>query len=189
VIQGATEILAEQNRERPTALKAVARIRRATSEMSEFIQALLLLAREAQVSTDPGEACDIGDIVPRVLDDQRDLLNGRPISLKCGCCTPLRVQAPESMVTIVISNLFRNAIAHTEHGAIACEIEDRTLSIRDSGPGIAAEHLGQVFDRNFTTRPGGYGVGLYLSKRICDRYGWRIALRSTPAGTIASVTF
>jgi signal transduction histidine kinase len=72
---------------------------------------------------------------------------------------------------------------------VTCQIQERTLSIRDSGPGIAAEHMRQVFDRSFTTRPGGYGMGLYLSKRICDRYGWQLALQSSPNGTTASVTF
>jgi signal transduction histidine kinase len=32
-------------------------------------------------------------------------------------------------------------------------------------------------------------MGLYLSKRICDRYGWQLALQSSPSGTTASVTF
>jgi signal transduction histidine kinase len=111
------------------------------------------------------------------------------VNVECQCCGSLRVQAPRSLVTIVVGNLFRNALAHTERGSVICEIKERTLSIRDTGPGIAAEHMRQVFDRNFTTRPGGYGMGLYLSKRICDRYGWQLALQSSPSGTTASVTF
>jgi signal transduction histidine kinase len=189
VIQGATEILTEQTRERPAAQKALTRIRRASGEMSEFIQALLMLAREAHIETEPGEACDLGELVPRVVEDQRDLLNGRTVKLACNCNTQLRVQAPSSLVTIVVSNLFRNAVAHTPSGTITCEIKGRSLTIRDSGTGIAPEHIEQVFDRNFTTRPGGYGVGLYLTKRICDRFGWVVQLDSTAAGTTATVTF
>ena len=189
VIQGATEILSEQTRERPAASKALSRIQRAAGEMSEFIHALLMLSRESQPDTEPGEACDLSEILPRVAEEQRELLNGRTVSIECNCKGSLRVQAPRSLVTIVVGNLFRNALAHTERGAVKCEIDERTLRIRDSGPGIPAEHMRQVFDRNFTTRPGGYGMGLYLSKRICDRYGWQLALESSPTGTTASVTF
>jgi signal transduction histidine kinase len=189
VIQGATEILTEQTRERPAAQKALTRIRRAASEMSEFIHALLMLSREAHFESEPGELCDVRELVPRVVEDQRDLLNGRAVELSCNCQISLRVQAPATLVTIVVGNLFRNAVAHTPAGTISCEIRGRQLSIRDSGTGIAREHIEQVFDRNFTTRPGGYGVGLYLTKRICDRYGWTVQLNSTPGGTTATVTF
>jgi signal transduction histidine kinase len=189
VIQGATEILNEQTRERPAASKALLRIQRAAGEMSEFIHALLMLSRESQPDTEPGEACDVGEILPRVAEEQRELLNGRAVSIECKCDESLRVQAPRSLVTIVVGNLFRNALAHTEKGAVKCEIDARTLRIRDSGPGIPVEHMRQVFDRNFTTRPGGYGMGLYLSKRICDRYGWQLSLESSSSGTTASVTF
>jgi len=189
VIQGATEILSEQTRDQPAAQKALTRLQRAASEMSEFIQALLMLSREAQAETEPGEFCDVNEIVLRVVEDQRELLGSRPVTLEWRCPSPLRVQAPGAIVTIVIGNLFRNAVAHTASGAIVCEIRDRTLEIRDSGPGIPSEHIEQVFDRNFTTRPGGHGVGLYLSKRICDRYGWQIALTSSSQGTTAAVVF
>jgi signal transduction histidine kinase len=189
VIQGATEILAEQTRDKPAAQKALQRMRRAEGEMSEFIQALLLLSREQQIETEPGEYADVAEIVPRVIEDLNDQLDGRPVQMACQCDATLRVQAPRSLVTIVVSNLFRNAIAHTMQGSITCALRDRTLEIRDTGSGIAPEHMQQVFDRNFTTRPGGYGVGLYLSKRICDRFGWQIDLSSTPQGTTASVTF
>lgn len=189
VIQGATEILTEQTQDKPGAQQALLRMRRAAGEMSEFIQALLMLSRETHIETEPGEFCDVTEIVPRVIEDQRGLLDGRPVEIRCRCTSALRVQAPRSLVTMVVSNLFRNAAAHTTHGSIVCDVQGRTLQIRDTGTGIAPEHMEHVFDRNFTTRPGGYGVGLHLCKRICDRYGWSIGLESTPTGTTASVTF
>lgn len=189
VIQGATEILIEHTQDSTVLQNGLTRIQRATAEMSEFIHALLMLSREDQTDTEPGELCDVSEVVPRVIEDQRELLAGRPIEIECRCDAPLRVQAPGSLATIVVGNLFRNAVAHTPSGKITCEILGRTLQIRDTGTGIAPEHLERVFDRSFTTRPGGYGVGLYLSKRICGRYGWQIQLESNPQGTTASVTF
>jgi signal transduction histidine kinase len=35
-----------------------------------------------------------------------------------------------------------------------------------------------VFDRSYTTKPGGTGMGLNLVKRICDRFHWDIAITS-----------
>ena len=102
VIQGAAEILTDQTRERPAAQKALSRIRRAANEMSDFTQALLMLSREAQSETDPGAVCDVGEIMPRIAEEQRELLNGRPVGIECMCGDSLRVQAPPSLVTIVI---------------------------------------------------------------------------------------
>ncbi len=189
VIQGATEIIMEQTRACATSQNALARIQRASNEMSEFIHALLMLSREAQIHTEPGEFCDVGEIVARVVADSAQLLEDRQVAIESECDSVLRVQAPGSLVTILARNLIRNAVAHTDEGSIVCTVEGRTLSIRDPGRGIAPEHLAHVFDRNFTTRPGGHGVGLYLSKRICDRYGWQIALESSAKGTTACVRF
>ncbi len=47
----------------------------------------------------------------------------------------------------------------------------------------------RIFDRRFSLSPGGHGLGLHLTKRICDKFGWVIALESTATGTVARVTF
>lgn len=54
------------------------------------------------------------------------------------------------------------------------------ISVRDSGDGIAPEHLGKVFDPFFTTKdPGrGTGLGLAICARIVDGFGGRITVRS-----------
>jgi signal transduction histidine kinase len=58
------------------------------------------------------------------------------------------------------------------------------VRIRDDGPGIAAEHIGQVFDPFFTTRaPGeGTGLGLYIVEEIVQEHGGAIAVTFPPGG-------
>jgi signal transduction histidine kinase len=55
------------------------------------------------------------------------------------------------------------------------------VTVEDTGTGIAAQALPHVFDR-FYRAPGGrgdgFGIGLAIVKKICDRYGWRIAVDS-----------
>ncbi|HYR35599.1 MAG TPA: ATP-binding protein [Burkholderiales bacterium] len=68
----------------------------------------------------------------------------------------------------VIFNILLNAAqamggrGRVEAGAVVHEGELR-LSIRDTGPGIAAEHLARVFEPFFTTKPPGEGTGLGLA--------------------------
>ncbi len=78
---------------------------------------------------------------------------------------------PDGILQALI-NLLTNALhameGHTGTRQVAVEIQpsgsDRVLvSVRDSGPGIAPEHLDRVFDPFFTTKPEGKGTGLGLS--------------------------
>jgi signal transduction histidine kinase len=189
VLQGATELLAEQARDQPTLARTVERIRRATRDMADFTHTLLLLAREPKSITNPGEQCDVTEIAGRVIDEQRILVTGKPVTIECECSESVVVNAPASLVKIVLSNLLRNALSATESGTISCSVHDRTVELRDSGAGIPQHAMDRIFDRNFSLRPGGHGLGLHLTKRICDHFGWSIALESTLNGTIARVTF
>lgn len=104
--------------------------------------------------------------------------------------TALTVQAPESLVKIMLSNLLRNAIEHSHHGRIDINSDGHSLEIGDTGSGIAEADLPRIFDRSYTTKPGGTGLGLNLVKRICDRYGWTIDITSKAgAGTTVKLTF
>jgi signal transduction histidine kinase len=55
------------------------------------------------------------------------------------------------------------------------------LTVLDSGPGIAEADLPRVFDRYFTTRDGGTGLGLALTRAIVEAHGGRI-VASSPGG-------
>ena len=88
-----------------------------------------------------------------------------------------------------LQNLAANALRHTGSGgaielASIARPDSAVLSVRDTGEGIPAEHIGHVFDRFYkadTSRAGdqrGSGLGLSIVKAIVERHGGRITVRS-----------
>jgi signal transduction histidine kinase len=100
-----------------------------------------------------------------------------------------------SALDLILSNLIRNALAHTDSGRIEVGFRDRTLTIADTGRGIEAEDLPHVFRRFYRgaaspPRGEGFGLGLALVKRLCDLYAWEVALDSGPGkGTRVTIAF
>jgi two-component system C4-dicarboxylate transport sensor histidine kinase DctB len=89
----------------------------------------------------------------------------------------------------VVFNIFLNA-AQAMQGAGRIEAKTRkengkiALSVRDTGPGIAQEHLARVFEPFFTTKqPGeGTGLGLAISYEIVHELGGSIHAANHPQG-------
>jgi signal transduction histidine kinase len=187
VIQGAMELLAEQNPPQSPSHNALARIQRAVREMSEFTSALLSLARETNPAAATAE-CDVTALLPRVIDDQRAIATGKRVELTIETLGPALVSAPDSMVAMVIGNIVRNALQHGTDDAIKVTLNDRTVIVTNRG-GIESANLPRVFDMRFTTRTGGHGMGLYIAQRICERFGWTLNITSDASQTMATVQF
>ncbi|MEM6700579.1 MAG: ATP-binding protein, partial [Bacteroidota bacterium] len=85
----------------------------------------------------------------------------------------------------ILSNLLSNALKYTPSGGdiylqITKEQDQMLLTIRDTGKGIAAEHLPYIFDRFYQTEDssGGTGVGLALTKELVVLLGGTIKVKS-----------
>ncbi|MDX1443977.1 MAG: HAMP domain-containing sensor histidine kinase [Gammaproteobacteria bacterium] len=188
VIQGATELLLS-DADKPQERRALARIERARRDMLEFIDALLSLSREDLDDADYRAETRIDEVLRKQCQQVREWLEDKPVDLACGKPSSLVVKAPPSLVAIALSNLLRNAVAHTRSGEIRVHMEGRAVTIEDTGDGIPAELAGRVFDQHVSGR-GGSGMGLYIVKRICDRYGWEVSLSPrTEGGTRAEIRF
>jgi signal transduction histidine kinase len=57
-----------------------------------------------------------------------------------------------------------------------------TVSIRDSGPGIAQGDFDRLFESFFTTKKSGMGIGLTICRSIVTAHGGTIAASNDPAG-------
>jgi signal transduction histidine kinase len=185
VMRGAVELLETHAADRPGAAKALARIQRAVREMTEFTDALLALSREQRPATEA--ACDVKAVLARVVEDQRSVAPEKRILLEIEAGDALRVSAPESMVAMTIGNLVRNAVQHGAGEEVLCRARGRELIVSNSGT-LPADDLANA-SRRFTTHPGGHGMGLYLVRRICERYGWAIRLENSADGVTATVAF
>jgi signal transduction histidine kinase len=185
---GAVELLDEQTRSMPAAQKTLARVHRALREMSEFTDALLMLSREDAVERATTAVCDVQAVFLRVLEDQRAIASDKHIAAHIDEHSAIRVLAPQSMVAMVLGNLVRNAVQHGQGERIDCTLSGREITVRNPGR-IELDSAERVFERSFTTSPGGHGMGLYLAQRICQRYGWDIDVKQVGEEVVARVKF
>lgn len=200
VIRGAVELLEAQIADRPATANALGRIQRAVREMTEFTDALLMLSREESGASRSEARCEINQMLLRVVEDLRSVVPGKRITVDIGDAPALYVAAPESMVAMVIGNIVRNALQHGTGDAVICRLSARKLAVANSGAlagtltgtlagTLPGTDLAQTPARRFTTHPGGHGMGLYLVRRICERYRWGIELKNTSEGVVATVGF
>jgi two-component system sensor histidine kinase HydH len=89
------------------------------------------------------------------------------------------------LMELVIYNLILNAVqASPPRGTVTVktrQIEDMVeIAVIDSGSGIDAKHLENIFNPFFTTKPTGVGLGLAIVSKIVDEHGGKISVDSEP---------
>lgn len=192
IISGAAELLQENPELSERALKQVQRISRASERMSQMLEILLMLAREtSSTQAQSDEQCQVHEVAREVVEQHRFLLQNSDVQLCVEVIEDFELSASRTVLSIIISNLLRNAISHTEQGRISVTISQRRIEIIDSGCGIAPEALNHLFDRHYRgANSSGSGIGLSIVKRICDRMGWQIEIESELGrGTRVSIDF
>ncbi|MDE2439833.1 MAG: cache domain-containing protein [Betaproteobacteria bacterium] len=121
----------------------------------------------------------------------RHLLTKGDIAIEQHVDSTRRIVCNKNELQQVIINLFVNAIqAMPNGGVLKISVEDWDeadmplgicLVVSDSGPGISEADLAQLFKPFFTAKkPGGNGLGLWVSQALVERYGGRITAESAP---------
>lgn len=154
-------------------------IEQAAEDMHALIECLLALAREESATV--AASARLAAIIGAIIERYAERLEKQAVRAVVSVPDEVRVQANAPALGIVLSNLVDNALRHTQDGELRFRYADGTLSVEDTGSGIAPQALPHVFER-FYRAPGGrgdgFGIGLAIVKKICDRYGWRIAVES-----------
>ena len=97
------------------------------------------------------------------------------------------LQTDATLLSIILDNLIGNAIKYGHSGGqIECtwQPENASLTIRDNGPGIPAEHLQHIFERFYradearSASVAGAGLGLSIAKKLADLLGIELGISS-----------
>jgi nitrogen fixation/metabolism regulation signal transduction histidine kinase len=135
-------------------------------------------ARLARLPAPARRPVDFSVLVRRVAS-----LHGPRVTIEGGPETRLALD-PDQIEQVLI-NLIKNAVeAAGEAGGVRVRwhaFGDRLLAeIEDDGPGLA--HTDNLWVPFFTTKPGGTGIGLVLSREIIENHGGTISLENRKAG-------
>jgi len=167
------------------------RIRNSASDMNRLTEAFLLLAREWEEGLDRDWVC-VNEIAAGELERMQIIYPDAPIDAKLEEACRLFVLAPSKVVESVIGNLVRNAFAYTDAGSVTVRIGRSQVQIEDTGAGMEAEEVEQIFKAFYSKgrQRGGFGVGLTIVKRLTDRFEWTVDYESEPGrGTTVTVRF
>ena len=146
------------------------------------------------------ESVNVGDIVAQAIQQAAPRAAALGVRVESRVTdAAMVVWGDRARVLQVLSNLLDNALAHTPPDgtvtfAARRDARDTIIEVRDTGEGIAGEHLPHVFDRFYRADPsrsratGGAGLGLAIARQVVEASGGRITAASEPgAGTTFEV--
>jgi PAS domain S-box-containing protein len=165
-------------------------IRRAAQQMTRLLEDLLDAARidEGRLTLDRAPV-DVTALVNEAIALHTPLAEEKRLTLtERTAVAPLVVDADRDRLLQALSNLLGNALKFTPPGgtiSIETGAADgaAAITVRDSGPGIAAEQLPHLFDRFWQgdrTRRDGLGLGLAIARGIAEAHQGAILVESAP---------
>ncbi|MFQ5979055.1 MAG: sensor histidine kinase, partial [Candidatus Heimdallarchaeota archaeon] len=97
------------------------------------------------------------------------------------------VRGDPEKLSQVFQNLLENAVEHGQPRTIEVrrrETADGTeLLVMNDGKAIPPDQRAALFDREFTTKEGGRGLGVAIIRKVIEAHGWQIHLDETPETT------
>ena len=137
----------------------------------------------------PNEARDEFDL-RELVDELRTLLEPQAKRQRIA----LNIEAPDSPILMTghrdrlkqaLLNIAINGLeSMPQGGQMAVHVANgdgiASISVQDTGPGIPAELLGEIYKMHFTTKDGGTGIGLYVARSVVQSHGGEIKVESEP---------
>lgn len=174
-------------------------MREQAHRMARLIDDLLSLSRvEMSEHRPPVDRLDIGMLAQEMVDMLKPLARDRHVEINYQTpSNPVIVIGERDELLRLIENLVENAIKYGQSGGkvdvfIDCVsrnsngLPEVEFSVKDYGPGIAAEFLPRLTERFYridvaaSRDKGGTGLGLAIVKHIVNRHRGRLAVESQP---------
>ncbi len=161
--------------------------------LTGLVEGLLLLTRaDAGRIHVARETVDLSALATSAAEHLRVLVEEKAQELTVDAPAVVRARCDPALVRQAFVNLLDNAIKYTPpSGTIGVVVEvlpsgEPAIEVRDSGPGIAPEHLALIFERFYrvdaerSRQTGGLGLGLAIARSVIAASGGRIEVESAP---------
>jgi signal transduction histidine kinase len=172
--------------------KQLSRIKASAVHLLALIDEILTLSKiEAGKETLTLEAVNLDEMLDEVGNDALPLAARKRLEVRVGPCERgLTVPTDRRKVKQVLLNLISNAVKFTDRGVVELvaerEPDSVLIHVRDSGIGIAPEHLPHVWEpfwraqQHHARQTEGTGLGLSVSKRLARFLGGDLTVDSEP---------
>jgi signal transduction histidine kinase len=193
-ILGVAEMLENELGSKRDDIKMIARN---AKRLERLTQDLLDVAKiEGQSLKIRKERFDIGELISVLIKDHRKQFSGdHKTSLEYESNgQEIFLQADKERMTQVISNLIDNALKFTDNGSVVISTNKTndgkvSVSVRDTGKGIAPDILPRLFTKFASRSQKGTGLGLFISKSIVEAHGGKIWGENNEGENGATFTF
>ena len=189
VIQGYARMLERWGKEDPDVLQeSIEAIRNEAENMKELVEKLLFIARnDKDTLTLTKEKFSLSEMMDELVKETK-MVDSKHV-IESTIEHDIDVYGDRNLIKQAMRIFVDNAQKYTEEGKlieIALKREGNTaiLTVKDSGCGISAKDLSEVFDRFYRAdesrdrNKGGHGLGLSIAKIIVLRHGGKIHVKS-----------
>jgi signal transduction histidine kinase len=178
-----------QSLDRVKAASTIESVERSAKRLNGLVDQLLEINR---VTNDrillSREAVDLVHVVHEVIARTTELAAAAKVSLQVKAPVSLVGQWDHDRLMMVVTNLLSNAIKyganHPVEITVSAEGERARLEVKDGGIGISADDQQRIFGRFERAVPsrhyGGFGLGLWISRKVVEAHGGTIQVNSRP---------
>lgn len=164
----------------------VYKLRRELKRAENLTESILYYARLRTAEKDVKiREFSVAEVMEEAVKSQMELLIAAGISVETE--GDFLVSSDRKSFCFILKQLLINCAKYCPGCRVCMRAEDRTVQVRDDGPGIPAHELPRVTERGFTgsrtgengTQPeNGTGMGLYIVRELCDRLGIELGIQS-----------
>ena len=173
----------------PLLLNSLNRMNTQILRMERLVKDLLKLASLEIVPTGDFHSVDMTGLMGTLMDDYLYVMEAHGIEVDVNLPADLYVHGDEKLLRRAFSNILDNAVKYNEpRGKIKVSAglnsSEVSISIGNTGPGVAASELHSVFDQFYrgeksrSIQYGGSGLGLAIVKRVIDIHGGTVRFES-----------
>jgi signal transduction histidine kinase len=146
----------------------------AVSRLTRLNQSLLLLVKIENRLVKDEQLVDLKPLIEEKLNEFKELFQDKKLSFSCDL-TDKQIKMSRYLAEILLNNLLSNAMRHNHHsGEIKIVLTNEKLMIQNTGSQTTLPEDG-IFKRfNKSSNSEGTGLGLTISKQICDNYHYQL---------------